>query len=312
MKKLLLVLLVVTLASFLFVGCIPVTPSEGEGEGETEVGICPTVSITSQVAVGGKKYIKGGEQTVTITFAVPTEPVSAFVAANLKGNPDGVPDGATEIVLYTADGGLTYTGEVEFAGTCEEGYIYILTCESCLPCKEAYTVDTLPPKAQVEICIEDPACDGCILTFSSTSTDPDCEEGEECCGDDCSGLASWSLDLYDQYPFEDCCEIPCETPIASYSGVCPIDVTTAALGSPDSETLFALVTLVDHVGNKTKMLAEIEFNPDTCDEIILTTYGPETGFHPNEGACGDDIFVDELEECVDTPDFVVCSEADAS
>ena len=36
MKKLFLVLLVVTLAAFLFVGCLPVTPSEGEGEGEGE------------------------------------------------------------------------------------------------------------------------------------------------------------------------------------------------------------------------------------------------------------------------------------
>jgi len=36
MKKLFLVLLVVALVSFLFVGCVPVTPSEGEGEGEGE------------------------------------------------------------------------------------------------------------------------------------------------------------------------------------------------------------------------------------------------------------------------------------
>ena len=79
MKKLLLVLLVVALASFLFVGCLPTTPAEGEGEGEGEVGICPTVSVTSQVAVGGKNYIKGGTQTITVTFAVPTEPVSVYV-----------------------------------------------------------------------------------------------------------------------------------------------------------------------------------------------------------------------------------------
>ena len=32
MKRLLLVLLMITIASFLFVGCLPVTPSEGEGE----------------------------------------------------------------------------------------------------------------------------------------------------------------------------------------------------------------------------------------------------------------------------------------
>ena len=36
MKKLLLVLLMITIASFLFVGCLPVTPTEGEGEGEVD------------------------------------------------------------------------------------------------------------------------------------------------------------------------------------------------------------------------------------------------------------------------------------
>ena len=41
MKKLLIVLLVVALAAFLLVGCIPVTPGEGEGEGEVIVPIAP-------------------------------------------------------------------------------------------------------------------------------------------------------------------------------------------------------------------------------------------------------------------------------
>ncbi len=36
MKKILLVFLVVILASFLFIGCLPTTPTEGEGEGESE------------------------------------------------------------------------------------------------------------------------------------------------------------------------------------------------------------------------------------------------------------------------------------
>jgi hypothetical protein len=77
MKKLLLVLLVAALASYLLVGCIPVTPGEGEGEGE--VGICPAITISSQQAVGTKTYIKGGTQTITVTFAVPTEPVSIWL-----------------------------------------------------------------------------------------------------------------------------------------------------------------------------------------------------------------------------------------
>ncbi len=288
MKKLLLVLLVVTLASFLFVGCLPTTPTEGEGEGEGEAEICPTVAVTSQVAVGGKNYIKAGSQTITITFAVPTEPVSAYVGAALKDNPDGVPSDASEVVLYTADGGLTYTGTVVFAGDCDEAYIYVLTCDTCSPCKYPYTVDGLPPTAQVEICIDDCACEGCELSFTSIVTDPDCEDPTEC-EDECSGFASWSIDIYDEDPFDECCDVPCASPIASDSGVCPIDFITACLGDPASETLYVVLTLADNVGNTTKKGATIVFNPDTCDEITLTNW--------------------PADDCVDTGDFVVCDDA---
>jgi len=128
MKKLLLVLLVVTLASFLFVGCLPTTPAEGEGEGEGEgeVAICPTVAVTSQVAVAGKNYIKEGKQTITVTFAVPTEPVSVFVGELLttaKTNPVGVPDKAVEVIMYPNADKTVYTGTYTFDGDCDEDYI---------------------------------------------------------------------------------------------------------------------------------------------------------------------------------------------
>ena len=156
MKKLLLVLLVVTLASFLFVGCLPTTPpAEGEGEGEGEAEICPTVAVTSQVAVGGKNYIKAGTQTITVTFAVPTEPVSVYVGGSLKvlilnNNPEGVPDDAVEVVMYANADKTEYTGTFNFLGSgikkytennsihnpsCSEDYIYILTCDACAHCK---------------------------------------------------------------------------------------------------------------------------------------------------------------------------------
>ena len=283
MKKHLLVLLVVTLASFLFVGCLPTTPTEGEGEGEGEAEICPTVSITSQVAVGGENYIKGGKQTITVTFAVPTEPVSVYVGGWLRDAPH------LEVVLYPNADKTVYTGDAEFGDWhpgCSEDYIYVETCDTCEPCKYPYTVDTKPPEAEVEICINDCDCAGCELTFTSTS-ETECDVTEEYCGDDCSGLASWSLDIYDDYPFQDCCEIPCETPITSYSGVCPIDVTTDCLTDAINPA-YALFTFVDNVGNKTYMLAMIEFNPDTCDEIILT----------------------EIEdECVDEDDFEQCDDS---
>jgi hypothetical protein len=263
MKKLLLVLLVVTLASFLFVGCLTVPDgTEGEGEGEGEVGICPTVAVTSQVAVGGKNYIKAGSQTITVTFAVPTEPVSVYVGIALKTNPVGIPEDAAEVVLYTADGGLTYTGTVTFAGDCEEAYIYVITCDTCAPCKYPYTVDGEDPYAEIKVTIDDCDCDGCEVTFESTSTAPDCEEGEVCCGDDCSGLASWSIVIYDGEPFDDCCDPSvCEEPVDSGSGICPIEFTTDCLLAG---TYYAVITLVDGVGNETVYLAKLVVS-DTGD-----------------------------------------------
>jgi len=292
MKKLLLVLLVVALASFLFVGCLPTTPTEGEGEGEGEPGICPTVEVTSQVAVGGKTYIKTGVQTITVTFAVPTEPVSVWIpyyCTELKGTPDGIPEYAHEIVLRPDADKKVYTGEFDFGEVdCCELYIYVITCDTCAPCKYPYIIDGVGPYATVEICIDDCVCEGCELSFTSTTTEDPCDPDVLDCDDDCSGFASWSIDIYDADPFDECCDVPCETPIASDSGVCPIDFTTACLGTPDVEILWVVVTLVDNVGNETKMEAMIEFYPDTCDAIVLTEIAPD--------------------DCVDTPDFVLCDD----
>lgn len=294
MKKLLLVLAVIAMASFLFVGCIPgtTTPDTDTDTDTDGVAICPTVAVTSQVEVGGKNFVKAGSQTVTVTFAVPTEPVSVYVGAALKDNPVGVPSGAIEVVLYTADGGLTYTGTVVFAGDCDEAYIYVITCDTCAPCKYPYTVDGLGPYAAIAVDIDDCTCAGCALTFRSTS-DTDCDVTTENCGDACSGLASWSIDLYASDPFDVCCLVPCVEPIGSDSGVCPVSFTTDCLLDGTQEPTYVVVTLVDQVGNETKYFAIVSFNPDTCDTIEVVQY------KPNTLGCTD------WDDEVDTPDIVV-------
>jgi hypothetical protein len=143
MKKLSFVLLVIVLASYILAGCLPVTPAEGEGEGEGE--ICPTLEVTSQVVVEGKTYIKGGEQTTTVTFANPTEPVSVYIGGSLsvlRDNPEGIPDDAIEVVIYPDEEKKIYTGTFNFyelnvpvtafdakqspiASFCAEDYIYM-------------------------------------------------------------------------------------------------------------------------------------------------------------------------------------------
>ena len=151
MKKLLLVLLVVTLAAFLLVACTPVTPGEGEGEGEGEEEICPNLNITSQVFFGDRFYIQGGKQTITVTFALPHEPLWVYVDDNLRANPVGIPGSAAEVAMFPNADKTVYTGEFDFStdiyndsGNCKEGYIYVLTCNDYAPCKHPFTLAYSP------------------------------------------------------------------------------------------------------------------------------------------------------------------------
>ena len=278
MKKLLLVLMVVALASFLFVGCLPVTPAEGEGEGEGEVGICPTVAVTSQVAVAGKNYIKAGSQTITVTFAVPTEPVSVWIPAECveKGAPDGVPDDAYEVVLYADADKKVYTGDFDFSGVeCCELYIYVLTCETCAPCKYPYIVDGVGPESEIEIKSKACICVGCDLTFKTPTQTEVCGVTGECCDDYCSGFASYTIDLYESDPFDLCCDIPCITPKYSCTpGVaCPVDCTLSCVTGTTTDTVkkyWMVASLLDNVGNRTRYYATIEL--DSGCGVTVTEY----------------------------------------
>ena len=255
MKKLLLVLLVVTLASFLFVGCLPTTPAEGEGEGEGEPGICPTVSVTSQVQIEGKTYIKGGKQTITVTFAVPTEPVSVYVGSGLKLVPT-LP--GEEVVMYTTDKKV-YTGTYTFGATyeCGEAYIYVETCETCAYCKYPYIVDSVPPTDLIDVTSKGCTCSGCYLVFKTNTTTDPCLATTSCCNDACSGLASWSINIYDANPFDTCCDLQCATPVDTCSGAaCPVDCTLTKCLTVDKQ-YYAIFALADNVGNEQKYYAKV-------------------------------------------------------
>jgi len=300
MKKLLLVLLVVTLISFLFVGCLPTTPTEGEGEGEGEVEICPTVAVTSQVAVEGKTYIKGGEQTITVTFAVPTEPVSVYVGGSLKqpvlnNNPEGVPDNAVEVVMYPDAEKKNYTGTFNFLGSgkqkatqnnsiynpCFEDYIYVLTCDTCDPCKYPYIVDSIIPDADLEVCASACDCGGCQISFTSTVLTSPCNPDEELCWDDCSGIAGWSIAIYDQDPYDECCDMPCVEPIYTCTGVdpfCPIECVTSCLDECDAQgmmELYVVWTIWDMVGNENVEGEMIQVDCDSCEVVNMTPFNSE-------------------------------------
>jgi len=282
MKKLLFVLLIVALAAYLLVGCIPVTPpaeGEGEGEGESEV----VVAIEGAVIIDGKTYVSQGDHMITVTFPAP---VAGWVDGWIETCYGDYSSKDSGVVLFPDADKKVWTGSGYFYGgdsECCATYLEIFAGE-CID--EAciwfpVIVDSNHPYAEIEVTVDDCTCEGCAITFTSTEIDPDCEDAELCCGDRCSGLASWAINLYDGIPFDSCCDPSvCEEPIASDSGVCPIDFTTECL---PAGTYYAVVSLVDKVGIEKNYYAGIEISGgetpggSDCDIDVYEGYyvGPD-------------------------------------
>jgi len=286
MKKLLLVLLVVALASFLFAGCLPVTPSEGEGEGEGE-GEVPVAAITVEDEYDdglGTIYVRGcSSLDVTVTFA---EAVAADqdVWVRLNDGSKGDP-----FSWYLAEGsGTVFVAEdvsfpccVQFkdkveCNDCEPLCIEVMVGDVC--CSEVIyhetrTVDSEYPYLALYLSVEDcgPCDDLANISFTSSKLG-ECDVEEECCGDDCSGVAGWTVTVYGPVfieeseggdpDFEDLggYNPECMTPCFEDSGVCPIDGSTGCLDclvfgyDSDEEPVYATyyveLTFADNVGNQ--------------------------------------------------------------
>ena len=320
MKKLLLVLAVVVMASFLLVGCLPgTTPAEGEGEGEGECEV--TVEIENAAVVDGKTYVSGGTHDVTVTFCAP---VIGNVDVTITGcggdyRTEVFPGDAVVVVMFPDATRTIWTGSATFggesgddAGCCAS--LVKVTSGECLDevCIEfPVIVDSCPPYAVVDIDVEDCECEDCKLVFTTGESEGgECAPDEECCGDDCSGLASWSVVLYDGDPFDECCDPSiCEEPIGSCSGTaCPIECETECL---DAGMYYAVITLVDNVGLETVYYAQIDLTGDGSTENCAIEV--REGIHPVDWVYPDDCIVwgegttDHVGTCVE-----VCPEEEPS
>jgi len=151
MKKLLLVLLVITIASFLFVGCIPTTPAEGEGEGEGEGECETTVVIDGAVVVDGKTYVSCGDHDITVTFCAPVVGSVGVYITDCNGDYSKNGDGS--VVMFPDATKTVWTGSGYFGegGPCCASYVQVESGE-CLAdvCIEfPVIVDCCPPFAQL-------------------------------------------------------------------------------------------------------------------------------------------------------------------
>ena len=255
MKKLLLVLLVVALASFLFVGCIPSVPAEGEGEGEAE--ICPAITITGQYAGTDRTYVKGGSAEIVATYTVPTEGVSIYLVTT---------SAKTLLPYYVSADGLIYTASASLPTSpdCEIIMIEVVDCYGECTCVESFTVDNEEPYAKMMLTVPECVCGDCQITITSDYTITGiCADELGCCGDDCSDLATWSINIYDEDPYDECCLIECAEPIATCgTAACPIDCVTACLEGDDTygTPYFIVMSMLDNVGNENKYWAMVTFD----------------------------------------------------
>jgi hypothetical protein len=266
MKKLLLVLLVVALASVLFVGCDFITPAEGEGEGEGETGVI--VAILDSIELLGKTYVKSGTHDLTVTFPTPVVGTVSAVIGYCSGDysKDIIDDflmmmGESVVLFPNADKTI-WTGsgnfKIDWEDDCCASYVMVTSgeCEDEVCIKFPVIIDVGKPYAKIGVVADDCTCEGIALTFTSTTTSPECAAGKECCGDYCTGLASWAIDIYAEDPFDKCCDTPCVPPIYSCSGTeCPISCVTDCL--PEEGTsgyvadgYYVVTTLLDELGNK--------------------------------------------------------------
>ena len=247
MKKLLFILLMITLAAFLFAGCLPVTPSEGEGEGEGEGEVEVTITIENEyTSPSGVTYVPcGGLVTVTFPTPVATDNLVYIGVENEYGgyqftepmepnadrtvwtfDEEGGPLGCEEMAKFKQPNGEDFC-----TYECEPLCLVALVKHPCCPGEEAalrvVSFDCTPPTLDLFVkftdctpeCPPDPdPCEpepfaGVSMEWSSRTT-TECET-TDCCDDTCSGVNGWELVID-----PDECEGPCD--VVSGTG-CPVE-----------------------------------------------------------------------------------------
>jgi len=313
MKKLLLVLLVIAITSFLFVGCLPVTPSEGEGEGEGEGEVLITFE-KEYTSASGVTYIPcDGLVTVTLPSPAAVDNVVYVAVKNDLGNYQFMqtlePNADRTVWTFEAEGGPigcepmvkvnNSNGEPFCIYECEPICIVALVKHPCCPGEEValrvVSFDCTAPTLDLFVkftdcddpCIEDDPCAeefaGVSMEWSSRTSDI-CET-EDCCDDTCSGVNGWSL-VIDPDP----CEGPCDT--VTGTG-CPVEgvIGCECLAyAPDTSELACYYVdfyMDDNVGNAVESRWKICLDTDEVVYIDVDEDYDGESFDPDYPAMFD-------------------------
>jgi len=240
MKKLLLVLMVVAMASFLFVGCLPGTTTPPPEEPPVEPPVEPTITVVVEDEhVDVKTYIRAAKLDVTVTF---TEAVAEDYGVYIKTESSAIGTAATS--FDTARKVWTFK-DFDFTGFdkgCQEICIIVEVKHPCCPGEEVYykivTVDSVAPLVDLILTFKDcgAVCD--LGAYFEFKTEVICDP---CCIEVCSEFASWSIE-----------DTALCDPCPSVTGTsCPVEGTFACgcllyAANIDYKLKF---TMTDNVGN---------------------------------------------------------------
>ncbi len=195
--------------------------------------------------------------------------------------------------------------------------IYVLAGEPCCiqVCEYPFILDPIGPFANLEVSIT-PCCNGCEtpccdsieypgheVTISVEDPGLGCPE-EDCCGDTCSGVASWEVAVCPCYgafsdntdmpqgPFDECCDFDecvdpdCFGPMFESGTGCPVffesgclydwadplglhpAIEDMAISDVWTSTWYMYVKMTDNAGNTTEYKAKMGFNVETSDVVV--------------------------------------------
>jgi len=296
MKKLLLVLLVVTLASFLLVGCL----GEGTVVDGDDVIIPPPVPAAVTIAVtneytnaAGTTYVPNHpvkdtaatdvDVTVTFTEAVEADDV-VYIAKQMTAQDGTVTYFPEDLIETTPNAARTiWTKEdVNFltdmdVDDCESFCLVALVgnpcCEKVEAAKETVKVDSTVPVIPTFTfkCGDCNACEttcepeGAYFTFTSlVDAASACDEDTDSCDDKCSGVGTWSFKVGGS----------CDECVLAVGSGCPV-AGTASCGclpwqtaaeykiTPAGKDYTVVFTIADNVGNKNTETYEITVDTDS-------------------------------------------------
>jgi len=279
MKKLLLVLALIAMASFLFVGCLGEgTVADTDTDTDTDTDVVEPCVITYEAAksftdTAGIKYVQGGANAVEVAF---TTAIAADDSVWIRVNDGSETPGDWELLDPKDATRFVFKGTLTFpvdksgcAPICVEVLVGDICCSDTVY-YETVRVDNTNPYVNVWVSAVD--CGDCDeqakLVFTSSKTD-DCLVTSSCCGDDCSDVAGWTFKLWTEADYAD---KDCKTPCYEDEGGCPLSFNTGCLPclvfDTDSTVVYrADFVLTDNVGNDFKDTWTITLDSDSITKI---------------------------------------------